>query len=101
MYSFFFSGSLPSFAGLGNEPRSLVSLRVRVCACVQVSESLAPRASSHFSLEVALGRVRRVGGGGVPVLIVQLHALLLLPRHDGQLRGHVLEAVPGALALWG
>lgn len=36
MYSFFFSGSLPSFAGLGNEPRSLVSLRVRVCACLRV-----------------------------------------------------------------
>lgn len=57
--------------------------------------------SSHFSLEVSLRRVRRVSRGGIPVLIVQLHPVFLLPRHDGQLGGHGLEAVPGALLLWG
>lgn len=57
--------------------------------------------SSHFSLEVSLRRVRRVSRGGIPVLIVQLHSVFLLPRHDGQLGGHGLEAVPGALLLWG
>lgn len=31
---------------------------------------------------------------------MQFHPVLLLPRHDGQLGGHVLEAVPGALVLW-
>lgn len=49
---------------------------------------------SDFSLEVSFRGVRCVGGGRVPVLIVQLHTVLLLPRHDGQLRGHGLEAVP-------
>lgn len=32
---------------------------------------------------------------------MQLHAVLLFPRHDGQLGGHGLEAVPGMLVLWG
>lgn len=32
---------------------------------------------------------------------MQLHAVFLLPGHDGQLRGHGLEAVPGALVLQG
>lgn len=57
--------------------------------------------SSHFSLEVSLGRVGGVSRGGVPVLIVQFHPVLLLPRHDGQLGSHSLEAVPGTLVLWG
>lgn len=58
-------------------------------------------ASSHFSLEVSLRRIGCVGGGRVPVLIVQLHSVLLLPGYNGQLGGHGLEAVPGALVLWG
>lgn len=65
------------------------------------SESENVCVSSHFSLEVSLGRVGCVSGGGVPVLIVQLHPVLLLPGHDGQLGGHGLEAVPGALLLRG
>jgi len=68
---------------------SVCTRRARVCV------------SSHFSLEVSLRRVRRVRGGGVPVLIVQLHPVLLLPGHDGQLGGHGLEAVPRALVLRG
>lgn len=31
---------------------------------------------------------------------MQLHPVFLLPRHDGQLGGHVLEAVPRGLVLW-
>lgn len=75
---------------------------VAVCLSVsaRVGEQLYVCASSHLSLKVALGWVGCVGGGGVPVLIVQFHPVLLLPRHDGQLGGHVLEGVPGALVLW-
>lgn len=32
---------------------------------------------------------------------MQLHPVFLLPGHDGQLGGHGLEAVPGALVLRG
>lgn len=72
-----------------------------MCVCVYSSECVYICVSSHFSLEVSLGRVGCVSRGGVPVLIVQLHPVFLLPRHDGQLRGHGLEAVPGALLLRG
>lgn len=65
------------------------------------SECVLVCVSSHFSLKVSFRRVGCVSRGGVPVLIVQLHPVLLLPRHNGQLGGHGLEAVPGALVLWG
>lgn len=100
--SFFFLSSGVSrllLASATSLARSCLFVCVRACSGEPGGRS-RPGVSSHFSLEVALGRVRCVGGGRVPVLIVQLHALLLLPRHDGQLGGHVLEVVPGALALW-
>lgn len=77
-----------------------VCLCILAWACVYSSGGVYVCVSSHFSLEVSLGRVRGVSRRGVPVLIVQLHPVLLLPRHDGQLGGHGLEAVPWALVLW-
>lgn len=79
---------------------------ISVCLCILAwasvysSEEVYVCVSSHFSLEVSLRRVWCVSRRGVPVLIVQLHPVLLLPRHDGQLGSHGLEAVPWALVLW-
>lgn len=102
---------LRSFAGdrtYVNLFGSPVSACVYACACLYLNiisglwlrwAWMSCMSSSDFSLEVSLGWVRCVRWGRVPVLIVQFQTVFLLPRHDRQLGGHGLEAVPGALVL--